>query len=206
MVDAQPVCGEDDEPDVTLCSLWLNEYPVATGSSRGKDSVGINRKNMYMPIIGTLGYILSPDQRQTLLVYRNARPSDQHLGKYNGLGGKMEAGEDVVACMKREIREEAGLECTQMSLRGTINWTGFGPHGEHWLGFIFLITAFSGTPNRQNEEGSLGWHPVAKLDALPMWEGDRFFLPLVFDADPRLFHGYMPYADGRPVAWQYSRI
>ena len=45
---------------------------------------------MYMPLIGTLGYILSPDQQQVLLVHRNARKGDYHLGKYNGLGGKME--------------------------------------------------------------------------------------------------------------------
>ncbi len=161
---------------------------------------------MYSPIIGTLGYILSPDGLQTLLVHRNARPSDQHLGKYNGLGGKMCADEDVLGCMRREIREESGLECTQLHLRGTINWTGFGPEGENWLGFIFLITAFAGTLKERNEEGDLAWHPVATLASLPMWEGDRYFLPLVFDADPRLFHGYMPYKNEQPLSWQYSRI
>lgn len=161
---------------------------------------------MYMPIIGTLGYIVSPDGLHTLLVHRNARQSDQHLGKYNGLGGKMLANEDVVTCMKREIREESGFECTAMELRGTINWTGFGPAGENWLGFIFLIRCVTGDLIKKNEEGELAWHPIADLDQLPMWEGDRYFLPLVFDGDPRIFHGYMPYANGRPLAWQYSRM
>ena len=160
---------------------------------------------MYTPIIGTLGYILSPDGSQTLLVHRNARKSDQHLGKYNGLGGKMKPDEDILGCMRREIREESGLECTEMRLRGTINWTGFGPKGEDWLGFVFLITRFSGTVLAKNEEGDLGWHPLAALGALPMWEGDRFFLPLVFDADPRQFHGYMPYKNGRPLSWSFAR-
>lgn len=161
---------------------------------------------MYRPIIGTLGYILSPDGLQTLLVHRNARPEDQHLGKYNGLGGKMRADEDVVGCMRREIREESGLECAAMQLRGTINWTGFGPSGEDWLGFIFLVTAFVGVPLERNEEGALAWHPLAEIDRLPMWEGDRHFLPLVFDGDPRPFHGYMPYDGGRPLAWEYQRL
>ncbi len=161
---------------------------------------------MYTPIIGTLGYILSPDGAQTLLVHRNAREADQHLGKYNGLGGKMLANEDVVTCMQREIREESGLECTAMELRGTINWTGFGPEGENWLGFIFLIRSVTGELMEKNEEGELGWHPIVALDQLPMWEGDRFFLPLVFDGDPRIFHGFMPYANGRPLAWQYRRV
>ncbi len=161
---------------------------------------------MYLPIIGTLGYIVSPDGLSTLLVHRNARRSDQHLGKYNGLGGKMRSDEDVLTCMQREVREESGLECTRMQLRGTINWTGFGPEGENWLGFIFLITAFSGSRKERNEEGELGWYPIASLAELPMWEGDRFFLPLVFDGDPRPFHGYMPYENGRPVGWEYTRL
>jgi len=160
---------------------------------------------MYKPIIGTLGYILSSDGLQTLLVHRNARAADQHLGKYNGLGGKMKANEDVLSCMKREIREESGLECTGIQLRGTINWTGFGPEGEDWLGFIFLITDYSGTAWQNNEEGDLIWYPVADLDQLPMWEGDRYFLPLVFDGDPRPFHGVMPYENNRPLSWEYFR-
>ena len=71
----------------------------------------------YTPIIGTLGYVLSPDRSKVLLVHRNARPDDAHLGKYNGLGGKMQPDEDVVTCMRREIREEAGIECTHLTLR-----------------------------------------------------------------------------------------
>jgi 8-oxo-dGTP diphosphatase len=161
---------------------------------------------MYCPIIGTLGYILSPDRSHTLLIHRNSRQDDHHLHKYNGLGGKMHPDEDVMSCLRREIREEAGLECDEITLRGTINWTGFGAQGENWLGFIFRIERFSGVPNCSNEEGTLSWVPVDSLDDLPMWEGDRYFLPLVFDADPKIFHGYMPYRDGQPLSWQYVRI
>lgn len=160
----------------------------------------------YTPIIGTLGFVMSPDQQQTLLVHRINRSHDAHLGKYNGLGGKMLPQEDVVSCMKREILEEAGLICQELQLRGTINWTGFGPHGEDWLGFIFRIDRFSGEPYAENEEGPLSWQPVSGLAALPMWEGDRHFLPMVFDQDPRAFHGCMPYRAGRPLSWTYTRI
>jgi 8-oxo-dGTP diphosphatase len=43
----------------------------------------------YTPIVATLGYVLSPDRRQVLMIHLNTRPGDQHLGKYNGLGGKI---------------------------------------------------------------------------------------------------------------------
>jgi 8-oxo-dGTP diphosphatase len=160
----------------------------------------------YCPIVATLGYVLSPDSSRVLLVHRNARSDDEHLGKYNGLGGKMEPEEDIVECMRREIREEAEIECSDMSLRGSINWPGFGKNGEDWLGFVFLINRFEGTPPARNAEGELEWVPLDRLYELPMWEGDRHFLPLVFDSDPRAFHGVMPYSNGRPTGWSFSRI
>jgi 8-oxo-dGTP diphosphatase len=160
----------------------------------------------YTPIVATLGYVLSPDGRSVLLIHRNARQDDQHLGKYNGLGGKMEPGEDVAACMRREIREEAGIECVDMRLRGTLNWPGFGKNGEDWLGFVFVIDRYTGTCLESNPEGTLAWVPLDALDTVPMWEGDRHFLPMVFDADPRPFHGVMPYEQGRLVSWSVTRI
>jgi len=48
--------------------------------------------------------------------------------------------------------------------------------------------------------------PVDRILDLPLWDGDRRFLPLVFDNDPRGFHGVMPYRDGRMVSWSFSRI
>jgi 8-oxo-dGTP diphosphatase len=162
----------------------------------------------YQPILGTLGYIMSPDRATTLLVHRNARPEDEHLGKYNGLGGKLDPEESITEGMAREILEESGLVVTEKSLRGTISWPGFGKNGEDWFGFIFLITGFTGEAPAANPEGTLSWEPVARLlsGELPVWEGDKYFLPLVFDGDPRAFHGVMPYADGRPTGWRFDRL
>jgi 8-oxo-dGTP diphosphatase len=159
----------------------------------------------YTPILATLGYVYSEDRQRVLMIHRNARGDDHHLGKYNGLGGKLEANEDAATGMRREIREEAGIECLDLNLRGTLSWPGFGKRGEDWFGFLFVVTRFSGTPLERNPEGALEWVAVNKVTELPLWEGDRLFLPLVFDADPRPFHGVMPYSNGRMVSWTYSR-
>ena len=160
----------------------------------------------YTPILATLGYVMSPDGKETLLIHRNTRADDQHLGKYNGLGGKLQPDEDIIAGLKREIREEAGIECEEILLRGTISWPGFGKNGEDWFGFIFRIDRYQGTPFTKNPEGTLSWIPVERILDLPLWEGDRYFLPLVFGDDLRQFHGVMPYEDGQPVSWNYSLI
>jgi len=172
---------------------------------RARTASGYHRAMPYTPILATLGYVLSPDRRRVLMIHRNARNDDHHLGKYNGLGGKLEANEDVFAGMRREISEEAGIDCGEMTLRGTISWPGFGKHGEDWFGFLFVVTAFKGTPLQANAEGALEWVEVERVLELPLWEGDRHFLPLVFDADPRPFHGIMPYRDGRMLSWSCSR-
>lgn len=160
----------------------------------------------YTPIVGTLGFVLSPDKKKVLMIHRNAREDDEYLGKYNGLGGKMAMNEDVAACMKREIFEEAGIEVVQMRLRGTINWTGFGPKNENWLGFVFIIDEFKGIPHEKSLEGDLEWVDITSMGKLPMWEGDKYFLPLVFDGDPRIFHGYLPYNGDVPLEWVYHRL
>jgi 8-oxo-dGTP diphosphatase len=162
--------------------------------------------NLYTPILATLGYVLAPDGKKVLLIHRNRRPDDPHFGKYNGLGGKVDRGEDVVTCMRREIREEAGLECESLRLCGTISWPGFGKSGEDWFGFIFVIESWRGEPLQLNPEGTLEWVEVERILDLPLWEGDRYFLPLIFANQPRQFHGVMPYANGRPVSWNYSLL
>lgn len=172
----------------------------------------------FTPIMGTLAYVLDVENRTVLMVHRNARSDDQHLGKWNGLGGKIEPHEDAAASVRRELTEEAGIDILSMSLRGTVSWPGFGPHGEDWFGLIFLVTKWRGEPPTSNPEGDLHWIPLERIlracssnleessaADLPMWEGDRYFIPLVFDAEPRVFHGVMPYVDGRPVSWTVER-
>ena len=161
---------------------------------------------MYQPVLATLGYVLSPDGKQVLMIHRNKRPDDLHFGKYNGLGGRLEPKEDIVTGMRREIYEESGLTAERMVLRGTISWPGFGKHGEDWFGFIFRIESWHGEMHTGNHEGTLTWVPVAEMLSLPLWPSDRNFLPMVFDDDSRLFHGCMPFAKGAMVNWSYQRV
>lgn len=158
----------------------------------------------YVPELTTLAYVTDPSRTRVLLVHRNARDTDEQLGKYNGLGGKVERDEDIVAAIRRELREEAGIDATGLELRGTVSWPGF--NGRDVFGFVFLVTAFTGEVAESNEEGTLAWHDVATMMELPMWDGDRHFLPLVFDAGVGQFHATLPYDGGHSVGWQVSLL
>lgn len=173
----------------------------------------------FTPRVGTLGYILDRDAGRVLMIRRDKRPDDDHFGKINGLGGKVEPDEDIVSSLRRELLEEAAIEVTSLSLRGTVTWTNFGPKREQWLGFVFLVDGWTGQIPEENEEGSLEWIDLDRLLAacdrnpevraaadLPMWAGDRHFIPLVFDGDERAFHGSMPYEGDRPLRWSFERL
>ena len=82
--------------------------------------------------------------------------------------------------------------------------------------FVFVATAWSGAIAAANDEGSLEWADRADLLAacagdpdarqqLPMWPGDRHFVPLVFDDDERAFHATMPYDADTPISWTVTR-
>lgn len=157
----------------------------------------------YAPVLATLAYVLSPDGQRVLLIHRDRRSDDPHFGKYNGLGGKLAPDEDVIAGVRREVREEAGIDCDALRLRGTVSWPGFGAAGEDWFGFIFVVDRWHGEPHADCPEGTLEWVELDRLASLPLWEGDRHFLPLVFGDDARQFHGVMPYHNGRPTGWSF---
>lgn len=167
----------------------------------------------FTPIVGTLIYLWDRDHDRVLMVRRNARVDDDQFGKVNGLGGKVEIDEDIISSARRELREEADIDSVDLKLRGTITFTDFGPQREQWLVFVFLATQWSGQIPGSNDEGTLEWidrqllltaceSPVADL---PMWPGDRHFVPLVFDGDQRQFHATMPYDGDQPIRWSYVR-
>jgi len=56
----------------------------------------------------TLAFIFSSDLQKVLLITKN-RPEYQ-AGKLNGIGGKIEPGEEPLDGMIREVREETSLE------------------------------------------------------------------------------------------------
>ena len=170
----------------------------------------------FTPVVGTLAYLWDRDLDQVLIIRRNARLDDDHYGKVNGLGGKVEVDEDIVSSARREIHEEADLNATDLQMRGTVTFSDFGPNREQWLVFVFLVIDWSGDCATSNNEGSLEWVDRSLLieacqggpasEQFPMWPGDKHFLPLVFDDDDRSFHGTMPYDADVPISWSHVRL
>ncbi len=155
-----------------------------------------------MTILATLCYVEDGDR--VLMLHRNKREGDWHRGRYNGLGGKFLPGEGPEACMVREVREESGLEAEAWLLKGVLTFPAFDGVND-WQCFIYRVTRWHGTL-QPCDEGTLEWVPRQALDSLPLWPGDRLFLPLVFEPEG-WFSGVFRYADkalGEWELWQYG--
>ncbi|PIR18725.1 MAG: DNA mismatch repair protein MutT [Elusimicrobia bacterium CG11_big_fil_rev_8_21_14_0_20_64_6] len=149
-------------------------------------------------VAATLCYVR--DGGRTLMLHRNKKDGDVHKGKWNGLGGKFNAGESPEECVVREIREESGLTLLDARLRGVLTFPAF-KNGEDWLVFVYTATRFEGDLI-PCAEGDLEWVEDSRLTGLPLWEGDLIFLPWL--DQERFFSGKFVYRDGRLVSHEVS--
>jgi 8-oxo-dGTP diphosphatase len=72
--------------------------------------------NRYTLIPRTIIFIRKGDE---VLLLKGAETKKLWAGKYNGLGGHIEQGEDVISSAKRELYEEAGITA-DLRLCGTV--------------------------------------------------------------------------------------
>ena len=122
--------------------------------------------------IGTLCYIT--DSEKTLMLHRVKKENDMHEGKWNGLGGKLEAGESPEECVIREVYEESGLTIKNPKLKGIITFPKFNEIDD-WLVFVYTANDFEGN-TIDSDEGVLEWIHNSKLLDLNLWEGDKVYL------------------------------
>jgi len=126
--------------------------------------------------LATLCYI--QHNNKTLMLYRNKKENDYHEGKWNGLGGKLEQGETPEECAIREAYEESGLIIKNPQMKGIITFPMFDGKDD-WYVFLFLFNGFEGKLI-DSPEGTLKWVETEKLTDLNLWEGDKIFVPWLF--------------------------
>jgi 8-oxo-dGTP pyrophosphatase MutT (NUDIX family) len=111
--------------------------------------------------------------------------------RWNGFGGKVEPGESIEAAAVREMREESGVEVSNLQERGIITFEfedGQDPVEMH----IFEPGRFSGEP-AESDEMRPAWFLCDDIPFDDMWPGDRYWIPLFLGG--KNFKGRFRFAD-----------
>ncbi len=152
-------------------------------------------QNRYTVVPRTLILIFNENR---LLMQKGASTKKIWAGKYNGLGGHIERGEDVLSAARRELKEESGLSCTDLHLCGTVMIDVDEQQGI--LMFVFSGKNVSGTLTH-SEEGQLEWVSTADFPSLSLVEDIPLLVGKIRQQPTTLFFAHYGYdADGKLVA------
>ncbi len=96
-------------------------------------------------------------------------------GRWNGFGGKVNPGENILEAAKRELQEESGLVADEMNLVGVIS---FEYDYQDYLTevSVFDIKSYAGVLS-ESEEMRPEWFALGNIPYKEMWPDDLIWLP-----------------------------
>lgn len=150
-------------------------------------------------IDATLCFLLAEDR-----VLLGMKKRGLGVGKWNGFGGKVELGEDVVQTAVREIHEEAGITVAAADLT-RIAWLTFHMPTWEMLVHVFVARQWQGEP-RESEEMEPRWFDVADIPYDQMWADDAYWLPWLLREQP--IRAWFRYAEDSEtlLAWGIEEV
>jgi 8-oxo-dGTP diphosphatase len=128
---------------------------------------------------------------QEILLLKGAPDKRIWPNLFNGVGGHVEAHEDVLTAARREIREETGLTVADLDLKAVVNIDA----SDGSLGIIMFVFVgrSQGEETIASREGELHWVPIERLDSYPLVEDLHWMLPHILELpnnEPPLFLHY----------------
>jgi len=143
-----------------------------------------NITGRYTLVPRTLIFLTCGDR---ILLLKGAPEKRVWANLYNGIGGHVERGEDVLSAALRELKEETGLILSTLDLRGIIIVDTGGEAGISL--YIFHGECTEGEAKMtekivSSREGNLEWVKRSDLDRLPLVEDLPILLPRLLAMQP----------------------
>ena len=112
-------------------------------------------------------------------------------GKYNGAGGKVEAGETIIQAASRELEEETGIKISTKKLesRGILHFHFDGKSEWDQDVNVFVSYDYAGG-FKDTEEMKPEWFDTEDIPFDAMWEDDPYWLLRVIEGESVEFDFY----------------
>jgi mutator protein MutT len=143
-----------------------------------------------------LSTIVFLKRRREVLLARKKRGFGE--GKWNGCGGKLEAGETAESNAVRETLEEVLVRPRDLLLCAHLDFEYVEGERKSWKSFVFVTSSWEGEP-AESEEMIPRWFDVDGLPFGEMWADDEYWLPRVLRGE-HLKGSFRFNADGA-VVW-----
>jgi len=138
---------------------------------------GVNRER-YMLVPRTLIFLTCGEK---ILFLRGAKGKRLWPGLFNGVGGHIELGEDVLSAARRELHEETGLVPPSLWLCGTITIDTQTNPGV--CVFVFKGETMDANPGK-SDEGTLEWVSISDINHIPLVADLPQLLPRILEIKP----------------------
>lgn len=132
-----------------------------------------------------------------LFLYRNKKKHDLNKGMHIGIGGKVEPGETIYDCNKREVFEETGININVFSLLGVVKYVDHKANIYQAM-YVFYSEDFIINDNDYIcDEGDLYWLSENEFYEVRHFKGDEYFMKYVFKKES--FGIFCCYYDGQDL-------